>query len=485
VTTTPALRRWLIAAGVARYDAFGPEDQLPSVEHDVKRMADLFCGELGYTRVLAELGDSPTGAQLRDGLSDWLARRERDAADAVVIYLSGHGASGADGRHYLLGRDFDERNFLGRALALEDLGRMLAGAEVRRLLVLVDVCYAGQGTSEFAGVHALLDASRASAETVGAGIYLVAASRRREQAREGAFSRVFADAVHAVRHGGRVQAHLDALAVIAAVNERLEREFPGQRAELHALGLENDLSPLIPNPRYVPGLPAGRRDGGDPEQHHRGARERKHPPPVAHDLASSADVRCRPISRLVAGSGDEPLATVAFPAGQRRVSGRLLPGRKGGVRSGAAPLVWILLARALATTCGRLSDGQQGDGRGSPRDRPVTAPRRLVPSPDERRRPRAGFRGGVGASRRAADGVPRGAARRWHAGGRGVDRPHRRAAGPRRRTDARLAAMTSRSPGACHRRCAVRPPSVALVRDGGERNSAAPGRSTPQSHWPS
>ena len=249
--------RFLIAAGTSRYENLEEEDQLPSVERDITTMIEVFCGELGYERVLEELGSSPAAGQLRDGLSEWLASEHRRVSDRVVIYYSGHGEIGPDGRHYLLARDFDGRNYVSRALATEELGRMLAATPLRHVLMIVDTCYSGEGITDLAALKRGIERSRHEGDELGAGLYLVAASRRREVAHQGAFSGLFAQAVHALPHGGLSQPHLDPGAVIGEVNARLRTEFPGQRAEIDVVGSAGGLSPLIPNPRYKPRLPDG------------------------------------------------------------------------------------------------------------------------------------------------------------------------------------------------------------------------------------
>jgi hypothetical protein len=88
-------RRFFIGAGTAHYDHLAKADWLPgdleSVPGDLERLTGLFCGQLGYTQVLAELGDNPTSQQLLGTLSAWLTDPARRADDLVVIYYSGHG----------------------------------------------------------------------------------------------------------------------------------------------------------------------------------------------------------------------------------------------------------------------------------------------------------------------------------------------------------------------------------------------------------
>src|SRR5437868_656094 len=90
-TPDPPGRRFLIAAGTARYRFLPEDEQLPSIDEALRLVIDLFTGKLGYERVIPGLGDSPTVEELRAGLSDWLTDEQRRASDLVVIYYTGHG----------------------------------------------------------------------------------------------------------------------------------------------------------------------------------------------------------------------------------------------------------------------------------------------------------------------------------------------------------------------------------------------------------
>ncbi|HET8758171.1 MAG TPA: WD40 repeat domain-containing protein [Solirubrobacteraceae bacterium] len=250
-------RHLLITVGVSEYDRLGEGDQLPSAADDVRIVTELFCGDLRYTRELQDLAVSPRAGTVRERLSSWLLAADRQESDRVTIYWSGHGETGPDRRHYLLGRGFDGHNFLAHALATEELGRMLAGSRVRHLLLLLDTCYAGEGISDLGALQHALEASRPQAEDMRSAIYLVAASRPREVAREGAFSRMLVDAVNAQRHGGWRQAFLDPLLVVGGINERMEKERTGHRAVINVIGSGGGLSPLLPNPRHDERLPDG------------------------------------------------------------------------------------------------------------------------------------------------------------------------------------------------------------------------------------
>jgi WD40 repeat protein len=248
---------FLIAVGMSEYDRLDAEEQLPSADEDVRIVTELLCTELGYDRVLHDLAVSPSAASARDRLSAWLADGDRKEDDRVIIYWSGHGEFGADGRHYLLCRDFDGTNYISKALATEDIGRMLAGTCVQNVLLLVDACFAGAGIFELSGMQGEIEMSRPEMSEMAAGIHLVAASRPREAANVGLFSRMFVDAVNRQRHGGWRQPALDPVSVVRAINERMGAEKTGQQVLINVIGSGGGISPVLPNPRYDERLPDG------------------------------------------------------------------------------------------------------------------------------------------------------------------------------------------------------------------------------------
>jgi hypothetical protein len=67
---------FLIAAGTAHYDNLPDDQQLPSVIHDVANIVQWFA-QRGYNRVLQDLAQNPTSADLRREIGGWFAERGR------------------------------------------------------------------------------------------------------------------------------------------------------------------------------------------------------------------------------------------------------------------------------------------------------------------------------------------------------------------------------------------------------------------------
>jgi WD40 repeat protein len=246
-------RRWLIAAGTARYDSLEQEDWLPSVAEDLEQIVGLFCGRLGYQRVLAEVSFNPTRAALHAAMSDWLTSQERSAEDVVVVYYSGHGLT-RGGRHYLLTRDYSERNPAGTALATEELVWMLGeDSPVRDLLVMVDTCYAGSGALDMGRVAAEVSGLRAPATVPGAGWWFLTAARPTDEAAQGAFAAALTQAIGHPR-AGALPPYVPLEELVKQVNAIFGRRGLAQQAQI-GTAQSSGVPPFIVNPGYVPGAP--------------------------------------------------------------------------------------------------------------------------------------------------------------------------------------------------------------------------------------
>jgi len=149
-------RRFLLATGTAKYHNENLAD-LPTVAADVERVGALFTARLGYQRV-GGLELSPTAERLRLWLRGFARDPDRQPSDLVVFYYAGHGEVADDRRHVLL----LPAEQAGQVLELdtETLAReLLSGTPLRRLLVILETCFAGQGADDFA-VRAFTPLSR-------------------------------------------------------------------------------------------------------------------------------------------------------------------------------------------------------------------------------------------------------------------------------------------------------------------------------------
>ncbi|PBC92460.1 putative pyrroloquinoline-quinone binding quinoprotein [Streptomyces sp. Ag82_O1-15] len=245
-------RRYLLSTAVLDVTAH-PDAARPELADDVRRIDALFLDELGHTRG-ADLGLNPTREQLAKTLRAFATSPERRPDDHVVLYLAAHGITAEDsGRHYLLLCDSDARDPHGTALPTEELIALLwEGTSIERLLVLVDCCYAEEGTDS-----ALQSALKARhfrepiTEHGPTGLVLIASSRRKEESYVGALSAAFDRAVRRQATAGHAPTHISVEHVMAAIAADPEVP-PAQRPAWSLSHATGGIPAFLPNPRHVP-----------------------------------------------------------------------------------------------------------------------------------------------------------------------------------------------------------------------------------------
>lgn len=248
---TDASRRFLVAAGTEHYDG---GDELPSVPEDLRKMAGFF-GRLGYCEQLPEVRLDPSSTALRRALSEWLNGSDRQASDTAVIYYSGHGDSQA-GFFYLVTSDTKENRYADTALradfVLEALGE---NPRVRRVLLILDTCYAGQGAFDAADVAARMSPWQNFGD--GEGVWVVAAAGPKQEAQERMFADAFVEAAEQLQKTtGTLQPYIGLEALIWQINAILQRSGNQQRVSWIPVTQARGLAPFIPNARYEPDAPA-------------------------------------------------------------------------------------------------------------------------------------------------------------------------------------------------------------------------------------
>ncbi|MBD0838056.1 caspase family protein [Streptomyces sp. TRM68416] len=247
-----AARRYLIATAVTDVTAH-PEAERPELADDVRRMEELFLGELGYARGAA-VGLNPTRGQLLSALRQFARAPDRRPDDYVVLYLATHGVTAEhSGLHYLLLHDSDARDLRGTALPTEELvAHLWEDTAVERLLVLIDACYAEEGADT--ALRAALEARRFRepvTEHGSTGLVLVSSSRRKEETYTGALSSAFDRAVRRQATAGHAPAHISLEHVMAAI--RSDPEVPHAQRPVWSLAHATGRIPaFLPNPRHIP-----------------------------------------------------------------------------------------------------------------------------------------------------------------------------------------------------------------------------------------
>ncbi|MFB9537258.1 caspase family protein [Streptomyces violaceus] len=239
-------RRLLLATAITRYPS-APELDREELVEDVGRMRTLLCDDFGY-EYLPILPVDPTGEQLRSTLRDFAVASDRHDEDFVLLYLTGHGDVLDSGRHILLPSDHKPDDVLGRGVKTSDLaGWMLEQTRIKRLMIILDCCYAGQGGKELA--------AEALSNWNGQGsLVVVTATRPHQQALPGVFTQAFS---RAVRNEDRAVGGFAAPALsVRSILDRIRHDVqvPGTQIPVPVqLGSGPDLD-FLPNPHYSPQL---------------------------------------------------------------------------------------------------------------------------------------------------------------------------------------------------------------------------------------
>lgn len=242
-------RRFLIATAVTRYPAAThlgwDRPALAAARDDI---VELFTGRLGYHHV-PDLGLDPTSHQLTRQLREFCTSPERRPDDILAVYLTGHGEILDDtGEHVLLMADTDPAD-IDDALPTATLARkMLRGTPVRRLLLLLDTCYSGQGTNDLVAA-ALTRTGQDWGQEFGTGLVVLASAHAREQAETGAFPRLLGRAVDSLATAGHGPPTLAVDSLVQHMND--DPSLPKhQRIALTLAGLSGAVPPFFPNPRH-------------------------------------------------------------------------------------------------------------------------------------------------------------------------------------------------------------------------------------------
>ncbi|MBQ0850325.1 caspase family protein [Streptomyces sp. BH-SS-21] len=241
-------RRYLIATAVAHYSKCADWDR-PALVEAREQIIALFTQELGYHHHTT-LGLDPTRAQLTDHLRAFCRSDDRREDDLVVIYISGHGEVVEDGHeHVLLMADTEPDDVSYTSLPTADLVRALRGTKVRRLLLILDTCYSGQGGNELAASALERLGAQWAPSATSPGLVVVSSAQPNQQARAGLFPQLLSEAVGNRATAGHAPTHLSVSAVVEQMNKHPDR--PGyQHINLSLLGLTGEPPDFFTNPRH-------------------------------------------------------------------------------------------------------------------------------------------------------------------------------------------------------------------------------------------
>ncbi|MEU6065876.1 MULTISPECIES: caspase family protein [Streptomyces] len=244
-------RRFLIATAVGHYPKAPPELEWdrPGLAEARRQVVDLFTRELAYRHV-SELGLNPTKDQLLQELRDFCRAADRRPDDIVAVYLAGHGEVLDNGEYVLLTSDTDPDDLYDALLPSTLARKILAGTKVRRLLLMLDTCFSGQGGNELVSAMAKLKNDWREEE---AGLAVVTSAQPRELAQTGAFPELFGEAVTSLATAGYSPDQLALDAVVNATRTNPKRpDF--QHIGLEIIGLTGEIPHFLPNAKHTPRL---------------------------------------------------------------------------------------------------------------------------------------------------------------------------------------------------------------------------------------
>jgi len=242
--------RFLITIGSPLSPGMGARE-LFRVESDVQRVVAVMTSEpQNYRHVLtAELPLGSSSQQIRTALATWFADDQRTEEDCVLVYIAGHGDSlGKFPDHTLLTVDSIEHRE-DTVVRTADLPRWFFGGKSspQNVLLILDVCYAGQGAGE-----SMKESMKLKREfSTGSGFWAIVSADKNTEAGDGTFVSAWLDVMEGddawLGEGGTQ--YLNPTDLTAAINARLGSNSP-QRAIPYVAGGPNEARFLV-NPRYT------------------------------------------------------------------------------------------------------------------------------------------------------------------------------------------------------------------------------------------
>jgi hypothetical protein len=242
------VNRNFIAIATDRYEANGTFAAL-DVNQEVERirawLSDAALGErrFGTAEEYAGLACRPSRDDILQAI---VKKRQFSDADAVVVYVTGHGITGADRDHLIVLHDTDPDNPTVDALPTRHLIQWLANpkASPDQAMIIIDACQAGQVADNLpASVWQDLPDTW----------FVLLTSAATADAKLGAFSgavdRFVADLRTTVDHVTAAEPYLEPYRFYKAVAKLLK---DGHGQSLRPLTLPSDPSVCLPNPGYVP-----------------------------------------------------------------------------------------------------------------------------------------------------------------------------------------------------------------------------------------
>ena len=246
-STEQESRRYLIAIGSPSAGEV-QATRLENVENDVQRIVNLFVNiEQGYERVLAD--SIKLGAmthEIQNALTSWFGSEDRRASDCVIIYYAGHGGEdGNFGSHYLYTSGSRSTDLHTTAIETSSFVKLFFEGHCNRpqnVLLILDVCYAGHGTTE------LIKNLTKTTNINPANFWVIGSANANTEASDGGF----VDALESVmndRQWKSGEEFLNPSTLTDEINKHFQLKKSTQRAVVSTLNHQNQAI-LIVNPLF-------------------------------------------------------------------------------------------------------------------------------------------------------------------------------------------------------------------------------------------
>ena len=238
------IRRRLLAAGTGVFSSEEIDD-LKEVPEEIQTIQDLFDG-FGFDQE-PEANDLDHD-NLLTRCSDF--RKSAAAGDVLVAYYTSHGVRDQE-RFYLLTSDSDPKDLDGTAVAAEDLARrLIKKSKARQVLIILDMCFAGEGLMDIANLAARIAGDKDPE------LYVIAAAGIKQTAQQSAFANALTAVLRNVgeRLAGKAQPYIQVGSLLAEINACLDKAGLQQARWACVNSVGECLA--LPNPlfRIPPGL---------------------------------------------------------------------------------------------------------------------------------------------------------------------------------------------------------------------------------------
>ena len=148
---SPEGRRWAILVGVEQYHRVS---RLRHTINDIKRLSETLQQRGDYRPdCILEIVDTspnsrfqPLRASLLAELPGWLSKVGPN--DQVLVYFSGHGLCGEDGKLYLAPIDCNPDDLASTCIEVQWLREQIAACQARFKILVIDACHAGNEKGE-------------------------------------------------------------------------------------------------------------------------------------------------------------------------------------------------------------------------------------------------------------------------------------------------------------------------------------------------